>query len=91
MVYVDDMYAPFGRMKMCHMVADTDEELHAMADRIGVARRWFQHPGTWKRHYDISLGKRTLAVQYGAMEVTSRQIALICLARRRLSPSGDSI
>lgn len=26
-VYVDDMQADYRRMKMCHMVADTDEEL----------------------------------------------------------------
>lgn len=24
------------------MIADTEAELHAMADRIGVARRWYQ-------------------------------------------------
>lgn len=40
MVYVDDMYAQFGRMKMCHMIADTTTELNAMADSIGVQRKW---------------------------------------------------
>ena len=45
-VYVDNMQAPFGRMKMCHMVADTSEELLAMADKIGVQRKWLQKAGT---------------------------------------------
>lgn len=56
-VYVDDMEAAFGRMRMCHMIADTEDELHAMADRIGVARKW--HQGD---HYDICKSKRALAV-----------------------------
>lgn len=67
-VYVDDMKAPYGRMIMCHMVADSEEELHAMADAIGVARRWFQND-----HYDIALGKRRLAIERGAMEITWEQ------------------
>ena len=69
-VYVDDMRAEYRRMVMCHMIADTDDELHAMADRIGVARKWFQKPGTARRHYDIALSKRALAVQFGATEIT---------------------
>ncbi len=68
-VYVDDMRAPFGRMVMCHMVADTTDELLAMADAIGVARRWLQHAGTPKEHFDIALSKRALAVKAGAIEV----------------------
>lgn len=72
MVYVDDMQAPFGRMIMCHMYADTSDELHAMADAIGVARKWCQHPGTWKEHYDIAKSKRAIAVAHGAIETTWR-------------------
>jgi hypothetical protein len=43
-VYVDDVAHAFGRMKMCHMWADTLDELLAMADRIGVQRKWLQRP-----------------------------------------------
>lgn len=81
-VYVDDMRAKFGRMVMCHMIADTDEELHAMADRIGVARKWFQKPGTERRHYDIALSKRALAVAAGAVEITWRQTGAMVAHRR---------
>lgn len=75
-VYVDNMRAPFGNMVMCHMWADTREELFAMADRIGVARRWFQRPdsvglpgmtASWE-HFDIAQSKRALAVAAGAIE-----------------------
>lgn len=78
MVYVDDMRANFGRMIFCHMVADTIEELHAMADRIGVARRWYQGPPkTGRPHYDIALSKRAIAVQFGAKQITWREAAAI--------------
>lgn len=75
--YVDNMRSKFGRMIMCHMIADTDDELHDMAERIGVARRWYQGD-----HYDISLSKRTLAVAAGAREITQRQLALMVANRR---------
>jgi hypothetical protein len=58
-VYVDDVRHRFGRMVMCHMWADTMDELYAMVDRIGVARRWLQQPpkASWT-HFDISLDKK---------------------------------
>lgn len=84
-VYVDDMKAGFGRMKMCHMLADTDDELHAMADLIGVARKWWQSPvKTSGSHYDIALSKRAIAVKHGAVEITVRQAAAMN-ARRRVT------
>ena len=81
-VYVDDMRAGYGRMKMCHMVADTSEELHAMAAKIGIDRRWHQKTGTPQSHYDICLSKRALAVQFGAQEVTLRDIGMIIRRKR---------
>lgn len=82
-VYVDDMRAKFGRYVMCHMVADTDDdELHAMADRIGVQRKWHQKAGTPHSHYDIALTKRSLAVAFGAVEIDRRRLAEIVRAKR---------
>lgn len=81
-VYVDDMKADFGRMKMCHMSADSTEELLRMADAIGVARKWLQYPGTFKEHFDIALSKRELAVMLGAQEITWRQMGEMVFARK---------
>lgn len=66
-VYIDNMRASYGRMIMCHMVADSLAELLDMADKIGVDRKWFQptsHP-----HFDICLAKRSAALKHGAIEV----------------------
>lgn len=75
-VYVDNMRAKFGRMVMCHMAADTLDELLAMADRIGVARKWLQQPpkASWV-HFDIALSMRAKAVAAGAVEITAREMA----------------
>lgn len=100
-VYVDDMRAAFGRMVMCHMWADSDAELLAMADAIGVARKWIQgHPelsfGKHRRaswvHFDIALSKRALAVKAGAIE-TDRYGPLEHTTRLRLAEAqaaGDA-
>ena len=67
-VYVDDVRHPFGRMIMCHMWADSLLELLAMADRIGVARRWLQEPpkASWV-HFDVCLAAKARALAAGAM------------------------
>ena len=83
MVYVDDMRAPYGGMIMCHMLADTDEELHAMADKIGVARRWHQKAGTPHSHYDICLTKRADAVKAGAVEIDRRHVSAFLKRKRQ--------
>lgn len=83
-VYVDDMKAKYGRMTMCHMVADTDDELHAMAARIGVARKWHQKPGTPHSHYDVCVSMRAKAVTFGAIEVDRAGLGEI-IKRKRLA------
>ncbi|QOR55752.1 MAG: hypothetical protein YHS30scaffold667_48 [Phage 65_10] len=85
-VYVDDMHltpmGQFGRMKMCHMVADTTDELLAMADRIGVQRKYIQKAGTHHEHFDIATSKRAIAVTAGAVEITMSQLGRICRSKR---------
>lgn len=87
-VYVDDMRASFGRMVMCHMIADSDEELHALAATIGMARRWHQAPPRHDSHYDIALSKRALAVAAGAVEITWRQAGCMTMRRRATGSLG---
>lgn len=80
-VYVDDMRASFGRYIMCHMIADSEAELHAMADTIGVARKWYQGD-----HYDIARSKRARAVEAGAVEITLREAEIMMRERRAGRP-----
>jgi hypothetical protein len=87
-VYVDDMRAGYGRMKMCHMLADTTEELLAMVDRIGVDRKWIQDAGTTREHFDIALSKRALAIAAGARLVGPRDLALV-MRRKKQSRQED--
>ncbi|WP_138423691.1 DUF4031 domain-containing protein [Maritimibacter alexandrii] len=81
-VYVDTMRARFGRMTMCHMIADSNAGLIAMADRIGVQRKWIQNAGTYREHFDIALSKRKLAIEAGAVEVSMVELGRILRARR---------
>lgn len=89
-VYVDDMeasynpsHAPGRRYVMCHMIADTDRELHRMADKIGVARKWFQGD-----HYDITKSKKALAIKAGAKLIPVRTLSRMAINRRCGWPMG---
>lgn len=54
----------------CHMIADTLEELHDMAKKIGLKREWFQNTKT--PHYDLTVSKRAMVVKLGAIELALR-------------------
>lgn len=43
-------------------------ELHTMAEHIGLRRSWFQGQSTFA-HYDLTAPKRALAVAAGAVEI----------------------
>ena len=87
-VYLDDwrQAAHLGPVndRWSHLVADSDEELHEFAERLGMERRWFQikagrpHHG----HYDLPERARADAVALGAVEITWRQMGQMLRARR---------
>lgn len=81
-VYVDTAIHPWHGHLWCHMWADEIEDLHAMADRLGISRRRFQQPprARWL-HYDLSAEQRRRAIRLGAV-ATDRYGALEHRARR---------
>lgn len=86
-VYVDKARNRFGRMVMCHMIADSLIELHAMADVLGLRREWFQVFASFP-HYDLSLSRRSAALAAGAVEVERQELAA---HMRRLRADPDFI
>lgn len=73
-VYVDNMRAKYQGMVMCHMVADTLEELHIMAEKIGLRPEWFQMSNSGVPHYDIPIFRREMALENGATEIDRHQL-----------------
>ena len=81
-VYVDNAMIPFHGLLMNHMLADTSEELLAMATRLGIDHKWLQKPGTHQEHFDISAERRALALAFGAVSITYKQAGRITYTRR---------
>jgi hypothetical protein len=77
MVYIDSHNAKFGRMIMCHMIADNTDELFKICDKIGVDRKWIQDAGTVYEHFDICLSKKKRAIELGVKEIGYKEIANI--------------
>jgi hypothetical protein len=61
----------------CHLFADTEAELHAFADKLGLELEWFQGD-----HYDLTPWRRVKAVELGALQVPTRELARRRLAKR---------
>lgn len=93
-VYVDAGRNPYQGMLMCHMIADTLDELHGMASRLGLRAAWFQNKSF--PHYDICQAKRRLALKLGAVGVGRHEfVAKMRLLRGGIltpqkSPVGDA-
>jgi hypothetical protein len=72
-VYIDKANLPYRNMKMCHMIADTEEELHDMALKIGMKKSWFQKNASFP-HYDVCLMRKKIALELGTIEVDRRAL-----------------
>lgn len=80
-VYVDQpVYTRAGvkkpRVSYAHMVADTLDELHSFAAKIGVKKHFF-HKSIAAYHYDINDKQHVVAIAHGALEVSSRELLKI--------------
>lgn len=65
MTYVDSLRNYGWQLgESCHLIADTVEELHDFAARLGMRRSWFQARSF--PHYDLTERRRTKALELGA-------------------------
>ena len=93
-VYVDELRVwptKIGCFKggSAHLTADTLEELHAFAARIGLKRAWFQDKGLVP-HYDLAPSRHEAALAAGAVFVPAREQAEKRIAARRAAPPSGT-
>lgn len=92
-VYVDDAVIAWRGQRWAHLMADTLDELHAFAARLGLPRRAFQDKASGA-HYDVTSEMRTHALALGAVAISrhrdrARVRAVIAVAKaqgRGLAP-----
>ena len=84
-VYVDEPDKPYGRMVMCHMIADSHEELMDMVGCMSLRRNWIQDEGTYREHFDICKSNRALAIAFGAIELSNRELYQKVRRKRELA------
>jgi hypothetical protein len=93
-VYVDDMLRPARvgaiRSRWSHLFADSTAELHDTGTRLGLDPAWVQHPGTRREHFDLTEGKRQLALRLGATPIAYPHGAADLLDRKRRATSGGA-
>ncbi|MGI8593331.1 MAG: DUF4031 domain-containing protein [Solirubrobacteraceae bacterium] len=89
-VYVDDYRILWRGREWSHLIADSTEELHGFAARLGRAELRFHHKPArpWKDHYDVPETKRAQAIRLGAKPITPREAAQMLRARRLVLRDG---
>ncbi len=57
------------------MLADSEDELHEAALKIGMKKAWFQDGDTHTMpHYDLVESRRKWAIKNGAVEIDRKQL-----------------
>ena len=84
MIYVDKLEIKFKGMIMCHMIADTEEELLEFAKSIGLNSRYLQKAGTYKSHFDVSKSKKELAIKKGAKLIGRKELVDILNNKKKV-------
>ena len=90
-VYVDDAVTLWRGQRWAHLMADTLDELHAMAARLGVPRHAFQNR-TSGAHYDVTAMLREQAIALGAVPIsrhTDRALMRAVIANARAQGRGE--
>ena len=72
-VYVDDAITLWRDQRWAHLMADTLDELHAMAAQLGIPRRAFQNK-TSGAHYDVPVPLREEAIRLGAVAISRHHV-----------------
>ena len=87
-VYVDDAVHPWRGRRWAHLLADTLDELHAMAALLDIPRRAFQDK-TSGAHYDVDADLRERAIALGAIAISRhRDRELVRAVIRRAKAQG---
>lgn len=68
-VYIDDAVWLWRGRRWAHLMADSLDELHALAQRLGIPRRAFQNRASGA-HYDVPAELREQAIAFGARPIS---------------------
>lgn len=90
-VYVDDAVTLWRGQRWAHLMADTLDELHAFAARLGLPRRAFQNK-TSGAHYDVPAPMREQAIALGAVAISrhvDRELVRAVIANAKAQGRGE--
>lgn len=91
-LYVDDSRQVLNQIRVSYLVADTEAQLHDMADRLEVARGWFRPDGAEIQagpHYRIPDSHREQAIKLGVVPVTLKHLGAMTKRREVTGELGS--